>query len=236
MKKTTLFLLSISLCLGTMSQTDAVYCNFGDENDFLLVMLSFFSDGNYQLDITDMTMDDQPVDLHISTGCYIEDKNGIYVLTDSYGNKLTVTKEGTISAVCFDKTAPVYLQNKRLFFLGKTDSTTKRYASYTTWSYFSKKELREYLSKNKTKYSLSDGIYRSVRDIDFSLTLQNKEYILHAESFHHNIQTLSRGKVRRYKNIFVLKDEGGFVFYMLVSKDGILLKYNNGYELLNLVQ
>ena len=235
MKKTILFLISISLCLGSMSQTDAVYCNCGDENDFLLVMLSFFSDGSYQFDITDMAIDDQPLDLHISTGSYKENIDGTYVLTDSYDNKLTVTKDGPVPALIFDKNAPVYLRNKRLFFLGKTDKTTKRYASYNTWSYFSKKELQEYLSKNKTKYSLSDGTYRSVRDLDFSLTLQNKQYILQAEYFSHKSQTLSRGKIKRHKNILVLKDEGGCVFYMLVSKDGVLLKYNNSYELLNLV-
>lgn len=216
-----------------MSQTDEIYCNYGDKNDCLFVMLSLFPDGCYQLDITDMEVDDLPVDLYISTGSYNESQKGGYILTDSYDNKLTVTKEGPFPAVVFDKNAPVYLQNKRLFFLGKTDPTTKRYASYATWSYFSKKELQEYSSKNKTKTSLSDGTYRSVRDIDFSLTLQNKEYILQAECFRHNSQTLSRGKVRRYKNILVLKDEGGCIFYMLVSKDGVLLKYDNEYELLN---
>ena len=235
MKKITLFFLLFGLCLDSMSQTDEMYCNYGDKNDCLLVMLSLFPDGCYQLDITDMEVDDLPVDLYISTGSYVESQKGRYILTDSYNNKLTVTKEGPIPAVVFDQNAPVYLQKKRLFFLGKTDPTTKRYASYATWSYFSKKELQEYSSKNKKKNSLSDGTYRAVRDIDFSLTLQNKEYIFQAVFFRHNTQTLSRGKARRYKNILVLKDEGGCIFYMLVSKDGVLLKYDNEYELLNLV-
>lgn len=236
MKKTTLLLLYIGLCLGTMSQTDAKYCNYGDKNDFLLVMLSLFPDGSYKLKITDMSIDDQPVDLFISTGFYLGNNKGIYVLIDGYDNKFALTKEGPIPALVFDKKAPVYLQNKRLFLLGKTDPTTKRYVSYATWSYYSKKELQEYSSKNKTKYGLSDGKYRAVRDIDFSLTLQNKEYILQAECFRHNTQTLSRGKVQRHKNILVLKDEGGCVFYMLVSKDGVLLKYDNEYELLKPVR
>ena len=232
MKKITLFFLLFGLCLDSMSQTDEMYCNYGDKNDCLLVMLSLYPDGCYRLDITNMEVDDLPVDLYISTGSYIESPKGRYILTDSYDNKLTVTKEGPIPAVVLDKNAPVYLQNKRLLFLGKTDPTTKRYVSYSTWSYFSKKELQEYSSKNKTKNSLSDGTYRAVRDIDFSLTLQNKKYILQAVFFRHNAQTLSKGKVRRYKNILVLKDEGGCIFYLLVSKDGVMLKYDNEYELL----
>lgn len=92
MKKTILFLLFFSFYFESISQIDAKYCNYGDKNDFLLVMLSLFPDGSYQLEITDMAIEDQPVDLFISMGCYIEDKNGRYVLTDSYNNEMTSPK------------------------------------------------------------------------------------------------------------------------------------------------
>lgn len=232
MKKTILFLLFFSFYFESISQIDAKYCNYGDKNDFLLVMLSLFPDGSYQLEITDMAIEDQPVYLFISMGCYIEDKNGRYVLTDSYNNEIYVIKEGPIPAVNFGKNAPIYLQSKRLFFLGKTGLFTKENTFYATWSYFSRKEMHEYLKNNRTKYRISNGTYLSVSDIDFSLTIQNKEYILQAECFPHTSLTLSRGRIRHYKNILILKDENGCVFYVIVSKDGILLKYNNGYELL----
>lgn len=229
MKKTIIIILYFYSFFCATSQTDAIYCNYGDSSDFLLVMLSFFPDGNYKFTITDMSIDDLPVDLFVSTGPYSENKKGTYILTDSYGNMLTVTKEGPIPALVFDKSAPVYLRNKRLFFLGETDPTAKRYGSLTTWSYFSKEELQGYYN-NKTKFNLDDGSYRAVRDIDFSLTLQNNHYILQAECFRQEPQILSKGKFRRQKNILVFRDEGGFVFYMLMAEDGLLLKYENGYE------
>lgn len=233
MKKTIIIILNICSTFCSTSQTDAIFSNYRDNSDFLLFSLSLFPDGSYKCTITDMSITDQPMNLFVSKGSYLENKKGTYILTDSYGNKLMVAKEGPIPALVFDKKAPVYLRNKRLFFLGETDPTTRCYASQTTWSYFSKEELREYNNKNRIKYTLSDGSYLSVDDIDFSLTLQNNHYILQAECFRQEPQTLSKGTFRRQKNILVLRDEGGFTFYMLVAEDGVLIKYENGYAKLN---
>lgn len=230
MKKTVLILICVMFCFRAIPQTGIHYCDYGDNNSHLIVSLYLFQDKSYKLEITDMCVEDLPSDLFISTGCYSETTPGKYILTDTYGNQLTLSKEGPFPTLVFDNQAPTYLRNRRLSYYGESEFNPKRKALDDIYSYFTKKEIKEYRIDNKKKHNLSDGTYHSIRDIGFGLTLQEDKYILQAECFRYENITLSQGTFHRHKNILVLVDDSGIVLYLFIAKDGLIIKYETGFE------
>lgn len=156
MKKTFLIFICVFNCFRVTSQTGALYCDYGDNKDHLTVCLVLFQD-RYRLEITDMCVDDLPSDLFISTGCCSETSLENYILTDTYGNKLALSREGPLPILAFDHQAPAYLRNRRLFYYGESEPYPKCQESDNVYSYFTKKEIKEYRIQNKKKYNLSDG-------------------------------------------------------------------------------
>lgn len=230
MKKTFIILICILYCFYATPQTGTLYCDYGENKDHLTVCLSLFQDKKYKLEITDMCVEDLPSDLFISTGCYSETTPGKYILTDTYGNQLTLSKEGPLSTLVFDNQGPIFLRSRRLSYYGESEFNPKRQALDDTYSYFTKKEIKEFRINNKKKYNLSDGTYHSIRDIGFSLTIQKDKYILQAECFRYENITLSQGTFHRHKNILVLVDDSGIVLYLFIAKDGLIIKYETEYE------
>ena len=228
MKKILLILICVMFCFRAIPQTGTLYCDCGDNKDHLTISLYLFQNNSYKLVISDMCVEDMPSDLFVSTGRYSETTTGNYILTDTYGNNMTLCKEGPVPVLAFDNKAPVYLRNRRLFYYEEVDSTFKRHSWDDVYSYFTKKEIKEYRIKNKKKYNLSDGTYHSIRDIGFGLTLQKDKYILQAECFRYENITLSQGVFHRHKNILVLVDDSGIVLYLFVAKDGLIIKYETG--------
>lgn len=177
-----------------------------------------------------MCVEDMPSYLFVSIGRYSETTTGKYILTDTYGNNLTLCKEGPVPVLAFDNKAPVYLRNRKLYCSSESATTFKRHSWDDVCSYFTKEEFKEYRIKNKKKHNLSDGTYHSIRDIGFGLTLQEDKYILQAECFRYENITLSQGTFHRHKNILVLVDDSGIVLYLFIAKDGLIIKYETEYE------
>lgn len=60
MKKTFLILICALYCFRATPQTGALYCNYGENKDHLIVCLYLFQDKSFKLKISDMCVEDLP--------------------------------------------------------------------------------------------------------------------------------------------------------------------------------
>lgn len=58
MKKTFLILICALYCFRATPQTGALYCNYGENKDHLIVCLYLFQDKSFKLKISDMCVED----------------------------------------------------------------------------------------------------------------------------------------------------------------------------------